>query len=72
MLRVLYSQQLTAAAMKKNNNWQLSVLPIYNFGQKCLNGATDWSDAKDGQIFPHFEQILSGAWMPLCPIAAVF
>jgi hypothetical protein len=57
---------------EKNNNQQLSVPTFYKFGQQHLNCTTEWSAAKDGQVLPHFEQILSGAWMPPCPIAAVF
>jgi hypothetical protein len=40
--------------------------------QQCLNGAANWSAAKNGQVLPHFEHIVSGASMPPCPIAAVF
>jgi hypothetical protein len=57
---------------KKNNNPQSSVLPINDFGQQCLNGITNWSAAKGGQVLPHFEHIVSGASMPPCPIVAVF
>jgi hypothetical protein len=63
----MYQQQI-----QKNNNWQLSVLPINNFGQQCLNSAIDWSTAKGGQVLPLFKYIVSGALMPPCPIAAVF
>jgi hypothetical protein len=63
--------------MKKNNQ-QLSVhkqllqqLPIYNFGQQRLNSSTNWSAAKNGQVLPHFQQIVSAAWMMPRPIAAV-
>jgi hypothetical protein len=44
---------------------------ISNFGQQCLNGVANRSAANDGQVLPNFEQILSGAWMLPCPIAAV-
>jgi hypothetical protein len=43
-----------------------------NPNKQLLKDAADWSAAKDGQVLPHFEQILSGAWMLPCPIAAVF
>jgi hypothetical protein len=57
----------------KKNNWQLSVLPINDFGQQRLNGtANDWSAAKGGQVLSHFEHIVSGASTPPCPITAVF
>jgi hypothetical protein len=46
-------------------------LPIYDFGQKHLNSIADWSAAKDGQVLPHFQQIVSGALMPLHPMVAV-
>ncbi len=49
--------------------WQL---PIKDFGQQCLNGGADRSAAKGGQVLPHFQQIVSGASMLPCPIAAVF
>jgi hypothetical protein len=45
---------------------------VNNFGQQRLNGTADWSAAKDGQVLPHFQQVVSGALMPLCPIAALF
>jgi hypothetical protein len=54
---------------------QLSTMPpsIYNyFDQQRLNAAAKWSAAEDGQVLSHFKQILSGAWMPPCPIVAVF
>ncbi len=57
---------------KKNNNRRYWWSPINNFGQQRLNGAANWTAAKDGQVLPHFRQILSGALMPPCPIAAVF
>jgi hypothetical protein len=63
---------VNSGGYEKDNNWQLSVSPIYNFGQQRLNSAADWSAAKDGQVLPHFKQTLSGAWMPSCPIAALF
>jgi hypothetical protein len=46
---------------KKNNNQGSSELPIYNFSQQHLDGAANWSAAKDGQVLPYFDQILSGA-----------
>jgi hypothetical protein len=46
-------------------------LPIEDFGQQHLNDNADQS-ATRGQVLPHFQQIVSGALMPLCPIAAVF
>ncbi len=57
---------------KKNNNWQYWQLPINNFGQQHLNGAANRSAANDGQVLPHFQQIVSRASTPPCPIAAVF
>jgi hypothetical protein len=45
---------------------------LMTFGQERLNGAADRSAAKDGQVLPHFQQIVSGASMPPCPITAVF
>ncbi len=62
---------LTAAATK-NNKQQCWWLPIYNFGQQRLNGTSNWSAAKGGQVLPHFKHIVSGASMPPCPIAALF
>ncbi len=44
---------------------------IYNFGQQRLNSGTNHSAPKDGQVFAHFQQIVSGALMLPCPIAAV-
>ncbi len=51
---------------------QSSVLPINNFGQQHLNGAANWSAAEGGRVLPHFENIVSGALTPPCPITAVF
>ncbi len=47
-------------------------LPIKDFGQQRLNSSANWSAAKGGWVLPHFQQIVSGALMPPCPIAAVF
>jgi hypothetical protein len=47
-------------------------LPINNFGQQRLNGAADWSAAKGGKILLHFQHIVRGVLMLLCPIMAVF
>jgi hypothetical protein len=44
---------------------------IDDFGQQRLKGAADQSAAKDGQVLPHFQQIISGALMLLCRITAV-
>jgi hypothetical protein len=57
---------------EKNNNQQLSILLINDFGQQRLNSAAGWSATKGGQVLPHFQHILSGVLMPLCPITAVF
>jgi hypothetical protein len=46
--------------LQKNNNRQSLVLPINKFGQQRLNSAADWLAAKGGQVFPHFEHIVSG------------
>jgi hypothetical protein len=46
-------------------------LPIYNFGQQRLNGSAYQSAAEDGQVLPHFQQIVSGASMLLRPMVAV-
>jgi hypothetical protein len=56
----------------KINNWQYLQYLINNFGQQRLNGATNWSAAKDGQVLPHFHHLVSGALMPPCLIVAVF
>jgi hypothetical protein len=61
-----------SGSYKTNNNWQLSVSQIYDFGQQCLNGAADWSATKGGRVLPHFEHIGSGVFMLPCHIAAVF
>jgi hypothetical protein len=45
-------------------------LPFKDYHQQRLNGA-DWSAAKDGRVFAHFQQIVSGALILPCPIAAV-
>jgi hypothetical protein len=55
----------------KNNNWQSWCSLIYDFGQKRLNGSTGWSAAEDGQVLPHFQQIVCVALMMPCPMAAV-
>jgi hypothetical protein len=58
-------------ATTKNNNRQYWQSPINNFGQQHLNGATDWSTAEDGNVLPHFRQIVSGASTPPCTMVAV-
>ncbi len=50
----------------------LSTVWLYYYDKQCLNGTADRTAAKGGQVLPHFQQIVSGASMPLCPIAAVF
>jgi hypothetical protein len=42
------------------------------YRQQRLNGSADQSAAKDGRVLPHFQQIVTGASMPPCSIAAVF
>ncbi len=48
-----------AGGNKKNNNRQYWRLLINDFGQQRLNCAADWSAAEDGQVLPHFQQIVS-------------
>ncbi len=78
-LRIWYSDAesiiLSAAnsgGYRKNINRWLFILLINDFGQQRLNGATNWSAAKGGQVLPHFDHIVSGVLTPPCPIAAVF
>jgi hypothetical protein len=66
-----YDYYTNSGSYKKHNNWQSSVLLLY-VGQKRLNGAADWSAAKDGHILPYFKHIVGGALTPPCPITAVF
>ncbi len=47
-------------------------LLIKDFDQQRLNSSADWSAVKGGQVLPHFQQIVSEASTPSCPIAAVF
>jgi hypothetical protein len=72
VLRVSYSQRYAkSGSYEKNDDWRLSVLPIYNFGQQRLNSAAEWSATEGGQVLPHFKHIVSGASTPPCPITAV-
>ncbi len=57
---------------QKNNNQQYCWSLITNFGQQHLNGTADWFAAEDGQVLPHFQQIVNGALMLPCPIKTVF
>jgi hypothetical protein len=63
-----YYATLTAAATKTK--------PIGDDDDRrftiIVNGGADRSAAEDGRVLPHFQQILTGASMPPCPIAAVF
>ncbi len=73
MLSVYHHANSSAAGegqQKQNQRYWRS--PINDFGQQRLNGAADLSAAEDGRVLPHFQQIVSGASTPLCPIAAVF
>jgi hypothetical protein len=61
---------VAATKTKPIGNYDKS--PIYNYRQQCLNGVANRSAAKDGQVLPHFQQIVTEASTLLCPIAAVF
>jgi hypothetical protein len=61
-----------SSGYKNKTNWRWWRLPIYEYRQQRLNGGADRSAAKDGQVLPHFQQIVTGALMPPCPIAVVF
>ncbi len=63
---------LTAAATKTKPIGDDDDRRFTNYHQQCLNGGADWSAAEDGQVLPHFRQIVTGAPTPPCPIAAVF
>ncbi len=56
---------------KNKTNWQWWRSPIYDYRQQRLNGGANRSAAKDGQVLPHSQQIVTGASMLPCPIAAV-
>jgi hypothetical protein len=62
----------TSGGYKKNNNRQLSVSPINDFGQQCIKGIANLSAIEGGQVLPLFEHIVSGVSMLPCPIVAVF
>jgi hypothetical protein len=42
-------------ATKKQKSAILTIAD-YDFGQQRLNGAADWSAAKDGRVLPHFQR----------------
>jgi hypothetical protein len=65
---------LTAArrgGQQKKQQSGILTIPNDDFGQQRLNGTANWSATKDDQVFPHFQQIVSGALMPPCPTMAV-
>ncbi len=66
-----YEDNNVTGGYKKDNNQWYWWLPIYEFGQKRLKGGTNWSVAKDGQVLPHFQQIVSGASTLPQPMVAV-